>query len=130
MELATLNHLPALHRNLTLRLKQLTAELDAAQRTTLAGLQREGAEVGDLKDEVARVQAVELQDAETERDHAEAQRVRAALKRMDEGLYGHCLECGEAIPLARLQVQPAAALCADCQSLDERQQAGRLHIRG
>jgi DnaK suppressor protein len=41
---------------------------------------------------------------------------RAALKRMDEGKYGICLECEEAISPLRLAALPWAPLCLRCQA--------------
>ena len=38
----------------------------------------------------------------------------AALRRLDEGEFGYCLDCGEVIPHARLQQNPAVTLCIDC----------------
>lgn len=37
--------------------------------------------------------------------------VEAALERIESGLYGICEECGEEIPLKRLEANPAAATC-------------------
>ena len=48
-------------------------------------------------------------------------RVETALRRMEEGEYGDCRECGESIALARLETQPEAPLCVQCQELLERQ---------
>ncbi|OGO05431.1 MAG: hypothetical protein A2Y73_06335 [Chloroflexi bacterium RBG_13_56_8] len=42
-----------------------------------------------------------------------------ALKRMDEGSYGICRRCGQAIDMARLRVLPTAALCLSCQEIVE-----------
>ena len=47
------------------------------------------------------------------------QQVDAALRRIDEGDYGYCLECGEEIAPARLDFDPAAALCIRCASRHE-----------
>jgi DnaK suppressor protein len=41
--------------------------------------------------------------------------VRAALQRMADGTYGWCTECGERLPLERLEVVPQVALCLVCQ---------------
>lgn len=41
--------------------------------------------------------------------------VDAALARLDDGSYGACLSCGQAIAEARLEAIPWAALCIDCQ---------------
>lgn len=40
---------------------------------------------------------------------------RAALGRIDEGNYGICVECEQAIAPARLAALPWAALCLHCQ---------------
>jgi DnaK suppressor protein len=41
--------------------------------------------------------------------------VRAALRRIDEGTYGICVECQEPISPKRLAAVPAAAMCIRCQ---------------
>ncbi|WP_421788965.1 TraR/DksA family transcriptional regulator [Hyphobacterium sp.] len=44
----------------------------------------------------------------------ELRRIEAALKRLDEGEFGDCVECGEAIAEKRLKSDPAAPRCAAC----------------
>lgn len=46
--------------------------------------------------------------------------VDAALERMDDGSYGHCEGCREAIEPERLRADPLARLCLDCLSPDQR----------
>lgn len=41
--------------------------------------------------------------------------IEAALHRMDEGGYGICATCGEAIGLERLEVLPHTRFCPACQ---------------
>ena len=41
--------------------------------------------------------------------------VEDALRRIDDGTYGTCAECGREIAPERLEVRPAARLCIDCQ---------------
>ena len=53
------------------------------------------------------------QAAERQR-RADIQRISAALKRLDDGDYGYCVECGEEIAEKRLEVDPAAAFCINC----------------
>ncbi len=45
--------------------------------------------------------------------------IEAALRRLDEGEYGYCQECGEDIAEARLEVDPAVLTCIDCASTKE-----------
>jgi RNA polymerase-binding transcription factor DksA len=42
--------------------------------------------------------------------------VEAALAKIDEGTYGDCEGCGQAINPARLEAKPAARLCMECAS--------------
>jgi RNA polymerase-binding transcription factor DksA len=48
------------------------------------------------------------------------EQVEHALERMREGAYGICESCGRRIPAARLEYQPAATRCVECQSLWDR----------
>jgi DnaK suppressor protein len=43
-----------------------------------------------------------------------------ALRRMDDGRYGHCSSCGRPINLKRLEAIPWARFCVDCQELAEK----------
>jgi RNA polymerase-binding protein DksA len=46
--------------------------------------------------------------------------IDAALKRITEGTYGICTNCGEPIALERLEALPWATLCIDCKRDRER----------
>ncbi len=42
-----------------------------------------------------------------------------ALKRIDEGAYGVCLQCNKPIVMSRLKAVPYASLCINCQRAKE-----------
>jgi len=46
--------------------------------------------------------------------------VNAALRRLELGTYGLCVECNRPIDTARLKAIPYAELCMDCQRKRER----------
>lgn len=46
--------------------------------------------------------------------------IEAAIRRIDDGAYGLCLECGRAIPRKRLEVLPFAQHCLTCKGAKER----------
>ncbi len=46
----------------------------------------------------------------------EALQIRAALKRIGDGTYGICVQCGEDIPEKRLELLPHTPLCTACMS--------------
>lgn len=66
---------------------------------------------------MADLQEVELKIADSE--GRELVEIRDALSRLAEGTYGDCEECGEAIGLRRLEVQPEARYCIQCQKEHE-----------
>lgn len=64
-------------------------------------------------------QAVEMEDdASLEGQGAlvakEIASAKRALARIEDGIYGECVRCGEEIAPARLEARPEAALCIDC----------------
>ena len=42
-------------------------------------------------------------------------KIDAALRRIGEGTYGECFDCGEEIPAARLRALPFAVRCKECE---------------
>lgn len=46
-------------------------------------------------------------------------KIDAALRRLEEGTYGNCFECGEEISEARLRALPFAVRCKDCEEARE-----------
>ena len=53
------------------------------------------------------------------RRHVELLKITAALRRIEEGEYGYCVMCDEAIAVKRLEIDPAASLCINCASKSE-----------
>lgn len=58
-------------------------------------------------------------------------KVDEALKRIEEGTFGECENCGEDIELRRLEARPTATLCVSCKEEQERKEMftslGREH---
>ncbi|WP_182903679.1 TraR/DksA family transcriptional regulator [Microbispora sp. H10830] len=100
-----------------MRLESMLAELDrsiSVLRGDPAGRDRSLADAG-----------ADLTDADRTRamlDAASRQRtaVLAALRRLDDGGYGRCVDCGTLVPEGRLEARPEAARCVQCQSRTER----------
>ena len=65
------------------------------------------------------------------RDSRVDQRIDTALRRLDEGIYGDCFECGNEIVGARLRALPFALRCKDCEEtheVAEQREAQRRHL--
>ncbi len=62
-----------------------------------------------------------------EREREKLQSIDESLKRIQEGTYGECDDCGEDIDVERLLALPFTRLCLDCKSKQERQKKLRLY---
>ncbi|MEX2291682.1 MAG: TraR/DksA C4-type zinc finger protein [Mycobacteriales bacterium] len=97
------------------QLEQMLREIDS----TTAVLAGEGAgESSELShsdqhpgDTASELQDADEQNALIESSSVQRAEVTAALARLDDGTYGTCLDCGQPIPDARLEVRPEAARC-------------------
>ncbi len=100
-------------------------QTEATLRETLAQLEERMAslskDMGKSHSADSSEQAIERENDEVlegigKETHSAIQDIRAALVRIEEGSYGSCSECGEAINPERLEVLPEAVLCLSCAS--------------
>lgn len=66
---------------------------------------------------VSRIDAMQMQamsQAVQRRRAARRLAILQALRRIEEGEFGYCIECGEPIAPGRLDVDPAFSLCVRC----------------
>lgn len=83
---------------------------------------------GHPEDSTAQVStARELEFALDARESAELDQVDAALRRIQDGSYGQCIDCGVVIPAARLHAAPEASRCIACQEKAEKKAAPTSH---
>ena len=68
----------------------------------------------------------DLNVAMFDRHIRELRQIESARTRMREQDFGVCVDCGEDIRFERLQVQPAATRCIDCQKQHDRLFGGNL----
>jgi RNA polymerase-binding transcription factor DksA len=122
MDLPTQTHLTKLRDLLNYRRHELETEVHAAELARREGAGADAHEVEDFKDEAAQMQRTQLDGAQEQRDRDELAQVTSALRRLDSGTYGDCVDCREPIALQRLLVQPAALRCAQCQTDQEHRQ--------
>ena len=76
----------------------------------------------DALDEVQNAAERELAIRNLDRESNLLRNVRAALHRIDEGMYGICLHCEEDISPKRLNAVPWAPYCIACQETADRNQ--------
>jgi RNA polymerase-binding protein DksA len=68
---------------------------------------------------------VDVNLSEIDRDADELRRIDSALGRLNDGSYGLCADCDRAIPIARLEAEPTALRCVQCQELFEKTHASQ-----
>ena len=61
----------------------------------------------------------DLEFALNERETAELEAIDAALKRLDAGTYGVCVDCSQPIAQPRLLATPDVSRCIACQEISE-----------
>ena len=117
----TAAELKAVRQQLQAEIAGLAADITEAES---AIAERLGDAVGDAGDDQADAGAKTFQ---REHELALTQHAREllelserALARMDEGTFGVCASCGQAIGKARLQAFPRATLCVSCKQREER----------
>jgi DnaK suppressor protein len=119
MSAAELNRrqLEQLHRALQAKKQELEAQLISSDIDTKP-VTLDQQSVG----RVSRIDAIQQQQmalASQQQSMLSLKRIELALRRIDSAEYGYCLQCEEPIAFARLQAQPFASLCIDCQSASE-----------
>lgn len=104
-------------------LQQKMRELDVIMEST-----SESARVVELDQSsvgrLSRMDAMQSQAMSQElqrRQLLELKLIAAALKRIDDEEYGHCVSCDEQIMTGRLELNPAVTLCVECAGEMEKQ---------
>lgn len=98
------------------RVESELAELEALSQATEADrapVELDQQSVGRLT-RMDAMQKQEIAQAADRRRKAQIVRLRRALERIGEGEFGYCLDCGEPIAAARLDIDPAYEKCVRC----------------
>ncbi len=111
------------------QLQQMRSELLAQQRSQRGGPLGRAEAAADARetesDDSAKADSErDMSIALEERGSAELIAIDEALKRVADGSYGLCLDCGVNIPTARLHASPTAQRCVVCQEKTEQAQHG------
>jgi DnaK suppressor protein len=104
----------------------IKAVLEAKRNELLLGVtNREDIHIENSADALDNVQNLMNREMVSRRLSSEStllRRVDSAIRRIDAGNFGICLECEEEIPSRRLQVLPWADYCVPCQEKADRMQ--------
>lgn len=108
-----------LQKRMTMLLEQrdqLIDQMRALSSVSLTADKQAGEELADVgSDDFMRETEIQLLGAEGER----LSLIQGALKRIEDGSYGSCLDCSDKIPDGRLDAIPFAKYCINCKTIRE-----------
>ncbi len=100
-------------RRKLLEMREALAAQDASSQGWRATVDLDQQSVGRLS-RMDALQQQAMSEAEARRRKSDLARIGHALRLIDEGEYGWCAECGEAIAFKRLEIDPMATRCVGC----------------
>jgi DnaK suppressor protein len=108
--------------------KALRARLDT-QRAEIIDMYKQDLRAGqesaddgteDIVDRANNAYNRELMFSLSDAERSTLLQIENALRRMDDGAYGRCANCGQNINILRLEAVPWTRFCIDCQELAEK----------
>jgi RNA polymerase-binding protein DksA len=78
-----------------------------------------GGRSADSQEQAQELENAEVVDALGNEARSEISKIARALDQIKNGTYGVCSDCGEAIPMARLEASPFADRCIRCATAHE-----------
>ena len=106
-------------RQILLNWKQdLMMEVDR----TVSHMKDEAANFPDPNDRATQEEEFSLELRTRDRERKLIRKIEEAIKRIDDGSYGYCLETGEHIGIKRLEARPVATLSIEAQERRERRE--------
>lgn len=106
------------HQQLRAEIRQELLDSDEEHYIDLAG------QVHDLEEESVADLLIDLGLAIIDLHINEIRDIEAALRRMNVGAYGICIDCDDEVEIDRLRAFPTAKRCLPCQANYERNHAG------
>ena len=105
-------------RDRLLKLRKELQSMVASSEESAAVVELDQSKVGRLS-RMDAMQAQAMAQASAQRREAILRNIEAALTRIDDGDYGLCRDCDEPIHPKRLEFDPTALRCIECESKRE-----------
>lgn len=103
------------YKQLLLELRQRLLSVESMGNQAAETVELDQTRVGRLS-RMDAMQAQAMSQATNARRDATLKAIEVALKAIQAGDYGECIECGQTINPKRLEIDPAARYCIDCAS--------------
>jgi DnaK suppressor protein len=108
-------HLDSFRKLLTHRLEELMMEAEKTKNTVKETEEPSSDPMDQASDQFETDFLLRLRDRESRL----MVKIKEALEKIENGTFGMCEECGEAIALKRLRARPMATLCIHCKHEQE-----------
>jgi DnaK suppressor protein len=95
--------------------------MEEVDRTVLH-MKDEAANFPDPNDRATQESEFSLELRTRDRERKLIRKIEEAIKRIEDGTYGYCVETGEEIGIKRLEARPVATLCIEAQERRERRE--------
>ena len=102
-----------IERVLIAKRKEVAVRLERIKKNLTAGRS------ADSQEQAQELENAEVVDALGNEARSELTRIAKALDQLKNGEYGNCADCGEEIPMARLEAYPFADRCIRCATAAE-----------
>ena len=102
-----------IERTLIAKRKEVAVRLERIKKNLTAGRS------ADSQEQAQELENAEVVDALGNEARSELTRIAKALDQLKNGEYGNCADCGEEIPMARLEAYPFADRCIRCATAAE-----------
>lgn len=102
-------------RNQLLALKDELLRLETESKDSRGTVELDQSRVGRLS-RIDAMQSQAMNKAVSARRKQALVRISSALERVDEGEFGFCMKCGDDILAKRLELDPTAIYCANCNA--------------
>ena len=89
---------------------------------TMLHMKDEAANFPDPNDRATQESEFSLELRTRDRERKLIRKIDEAIKRIEDGTYGYCVETGEEIGIKRLEARPVATLCVEAQERRERRE--------
>jgi DnaK suppressor protein len=89
---------------------------------TVLHMKDEAANFPDPNDRATQESEFSLELRTRDRERKLIRKIEEAMKRIEDGSYGYCVETGEEIGIKRLEARPVATLCVEAQERRERRE--------
>lgn len=100
--------------------KQRAEIIDMYKQDLRAGQESADDGTEDIVDRANNAYNRELMFSLSDAERSTLLQIENALRRMDDGAYGRCANCGQNINILRLEAVPWTRFCIDCQELAEK----------